>query len=104
MAIFLVTGGLLSSVSIFHASTGIIETTSPGQKGVFFISAAQGAENITALFGEQIATPLSAVSEDNAPNQRIAFFVASGAIKDSGDNIDWKNDSLSSGQASSLNR
>jgi hypothetical protein len=87
VAIFLVTGGLLSGAPLFRPSTGINETNSSGPKGTFFVSSAQGAENTTALFGEKTIPPVSAISGDNAPSQGSIFSVASGAIRDLNENI-----------------
>jgi len=87
VAIFLVTGGLLSSAPLFHPARGTREAALSRPKGTFFVSTAQGAENITALFGEKTIRPVSAISGDSAPSQGSIFSIASGAIRDLNENI-----------------
>jgi len=87
VAIFLVIGGLLSNTPLFHPSIGTTETVLSRQKGSFFVSTAQGAENITALFGERTISPVSAISGNSTLGQGSIFSVVSGAIRDFSENI-----------------
>jgi hypothetical protein len=80
VAVFLVTGGLLSGIPVFNHSIQITESASAHRNTAFFISTAQGAENMATLFGVRNIPPVSAVSLNSAPDRRLVFSVTLGAI------------------------
>lgn len=86
VAIFLVIGGLLSSLSILGSKTGAIEVASAHRSTEFLISTAQGAEIAATLFGAQTPSPVTAVSGDGTLNARSVFSAMLGAVKDPGSN------------------
>ena len=83
VAIFLAVIGL-GSQPFISAVGRVAGTVFPSRNGDFFISTAQGAENVAAFFSAHQRLPISAVSGEETFNERSVFFTTSGAIKDPG--------------------